>query len=118
MVTLKIPGMSVMRLAIDRTKYIQELDAIITKIHPSDAEGFAFASVQVSVYEHNELVDIGRVGTGFTVGERKMVAKLYDKSPDAVIITVQTQGFTEYGKMVHPRFVCVRHDKTPKDCIM
>jgi bifunctional non-homologous end joining protein LigD len=100
-----------------RTKYVKELDVLITELTPSNSS-LPFGSAKVSVKKNGRFIPIGSIGTGFTEKERKEIARLHETNPGTVVITIRFQGWTEYEKVWHGRFIAIRDDKKPEDCVI
>ena len=69
----------------------------------------------------DELIDVGKVGTGFTKADRKELLKHFRKGGDClsieeIVVEVEYQELTPDGKLRFPSFKGVRTDQTAEDC--
>ncbi len=81
------------------TKYLIELDAIVTGLTPTTAQDRPFGAIEVSDMNGKP---IGAIGTGFTkVDALKIWTRFH--SGKQLIIPIITQGFTENGQVMHGR---------------
>jgi bifunctional non-homologous end joining protein LigD len=95
-----------------------------------------FGALHLGVYENDQLVYTGRVGTGFSDAQLeefgKILAKLRRKTPPCrgpvprsgkhfwvkpeLVVEVRYKTVTEDGHLRHPAFLRPRDDKGPRDC--
>jgi hypothetical protein len=85
---------------IVRTKYILEIDALVTGLTPTTAEHRLFGAIEVSDINGHPL---GAVGTGFSFEDQLEIQHLFGKG--RLVIKVGTQGFTETHQLQHGRFL-------------
>ena len=96
----------------------------------------AMGSLLLGVYEGGELVYAGRVGTGFDTRQRRDFARRLDaarvtsppvKDPlvlpgdiwarPEMVCEIGFHGWSRDGLVWHPRFLALRPDKAPEDCV-
>jgi len=97
-----------------RTKYLMELDVVVTELTPTTAEGRPFGAIRVSIYKDDVLTPLGSVGTRFNRDEMSELVKRCS-GYDPVTIKIITQGLTETGKLMHGRFDGFS-EKLPEQC--
>lgn len=100
-----------------RTKYLQELDVIITHLTPTTAAGRPFGAIEVGAYRDGKLTPLGAVGTGYTLDQMREIAAQHAATPGRVVITVACQGFTEADQLWHGRFVDFNDHVLPEECL-
>lgn len=102
-----IGGKSKQSDSLVRTKYLQELDVVITALTVSRAVDRPFKAAMVAIVDstNNQHKPVGSVGTGFNIEQMQQIAALHRDHPGSVKIKIRTQGFTETGKLWHPRFL-------------
>jgi hypothetical protein len=89
-----------------RTKYLTETEVVITDLTPSTVAGRPFAAVAVSArYPDGDLRPVGRVGTGFSQDDARLITTLVAQHPEGLRILVRHQGRTETGMLWHARFL-------------
>jgi bifunctional non-homologous end joining protein LigD len=84
---------------IVRTKYLIELNAIVTGLTPTTAQDRPFGAIEVSDMNGKP---IGAIGTGFTKVDALKIWTRF-QSGKQLIIPIVTQGFTENGQVMHGR---------------
>jgi bifunctional non-homologous end joining protein LigD len=87
---------------IVRTKYLEEINAICTGVTNTTAEGRLFGAMIVAEEIGGEMVELGRVGTGFSYEQQVQIMDKLNKGPFPVKII--SQGRTTAGKVWHGRF--------------
>ena len=82
-----------------RTKYLTELNVMVTSLTPTTAQGRLFGAIEVSTVDGKPL---GSIGTGFTQADAK---KIWDRFHEStrVMIPIVSQGMTENGQVMHGR---------------
>lgn len=98
-----------------RTKHAVPLEVIVLDLTPSKADGRHFASAEVGVYDGQEIVSLGCVGSGFSQDDQAKLARLHNETPKRVVITIKTRGFTHLGKIQHASFEDFS-DTAPEAC--
>jgi ATP-dependent DNA ligase len=98
-------------------KAVSTYDVVVTGTYEGEGkhEG-RLGGLIYSVFENDELVEIGRVGGGLSDEQREAFWK--DK-PLTKVIEIKANelvGSGKHGTPRHPQFVCVRVDKNPSDC--
>ena len=85
--------------AIIRTKYLIEMNALITGLTPTTAQGRLFGAIEVSDLTGKP---IGSIGTGF---DRADMQKIWDRFHQSTRVTIPivSQGYTENGRVMHGR---------------
>ena len=90
-----------------------------------------WGSLNLAVYDGDELVPCGSVGTGGSVAQREELRKRlvpfgeeFDRSKDGVIhveptvvVQVAFQHWTPDGSLWHPAYLGIRDDKRPEDVV-
>ncbi|MEI8342861.1 MAG: ATP-dependent DNA ligase, partial [Verrucomicrobiota bacterium] len=84
-----------------RTKYLIEVEVIITGIEKSTADGRTVAAFVVRDLSGKP---VGKVGTGFDDATARKLAARHRVNPGSVRIHVIAQGWTETGRLWHARF--------------
>ena len=84
-----------------RTKYLIEVEVIITDVEKSTAAGRTVAAFVVSDLSGKP---VGKVGTGFDEATAKKLAARHKANPGSVRIPVIAQGWTENKRLWHARF--------------
>ena len=84
-----------------RTKYLIEVEVIITDVEKSTAVGRTVAAFVVSDLSGKP---VGKVGTGFDEATAKKLAARHKANPGSVRIPVIAQGWTENKRLWHARF--------------
>lgn len=90
-----------------------EEDCPVTKAYYYGWKG----SIEVSGYKDGSLIPVGTVSSGLTDEMKKDMAE----NPDEYIGEVcelQAMSWTKDGALRHPRFVRMRPDKNPAECIL
>lgn len=72
-------------------------------------------AMTLGLYKNGELVEVGRVASGFTDAMREDMALNPDKYLNHVV-EVECMSTTKDGALRHPVFVKMRDDKAPEDC--
>lgn len=85
-----------------RTKYLTELQVIVTGLTPTTAQGRPFGALEVSSLEGKPL---GQIGTGFTIPEMMSIKWAWDNREAPLKVEIATQGFTEGGKVFLGRYL-------------
>ena len=83
-----------------RTKYLIDVEVIITDVEKSAAGCRTVAAFVVSDIKGNP---VGKVGSGFDEATGKKLLAAHKANPGTVRIPVRAQGYTESGKLWHPR---------------
>jgi bifunctional non-homologous end joining protein LigD len=100
-----------------RTKYPQEVDVVVLGVTPTTAAGRAFGALRVGVYRADGTVhELGEIGTGFNETEQAEIARRV-AAGEKMVVTVQTHGRTEKGRMWNASFKDIHPDKKPEECI-
>jgi ATP dependent DNA ligase domain len=97
--------------AMLRTKYVLELDLVITDLSLTKSAGRPFGAIKVAQEVNGKLVSLGSVGTGFSQADMEQIAQRHAAKPGTVKITVRSQGLTETGKLWHGRFIDLCEDE-------
>ena len=84
-----------------RTKYLIEVEVIITGIEKSTADGRTVSAFVVSDLSGKP---VGKVGTGFDEATAKKLAARHKAIPGSVRIPIIAQGWTENKRLWHARF--------------
>ncbi|MCU0545834.1 MAG: ATP-dependent DNA ligase [Oscillatoriaceae cyanobacterium Prado104] len=100
-----VGGKDVKKYPMVRTKYSQEFDVFIAGLTLTKVAGRPFSAIEVAREIDGKLVQLGTVGTGFSLEEMQEIARLHEVNPGQVKIKVRSQGFTESGKLWHARFL-------------
>lgn len=100
-----VGGKDVKKFPMVRTKYCQEFDLFVTGLTLTKVAGRPFSAIEVAQEINGKLVQLGTVGTGFSLEEMQEIARLHEVNPGQVKIKVRSQGFTESGKLWHARFL-------------
>lgn len=98
-----------------KVKEVQEMDAIITRLKWSESDRYigTIASVIVSVYINNELVEIANIpGSSFDDETRWAI----DEKDVGRVIEVGYQELGNKKRLIHSRFLRWRDDKPAKEC--
>ncbi len=98
-----------------KVKEVREMDAIITRLKWSESNRYigAIASVIVSIYINNELVEIANVpGSSFDDETRWEI----DEKDVGRVIEVGYQYLGNKKRLIHSRFVRFRNDKPAEEC--
>jgi len=90
------------RTDIVRTKYVIELIARVIRLTPTTVAGRLFAAIEVADAKTGK--PIGSVGTGFDADDSRKLAAFFAEKPDATLIEVAAQKFTENGILMHARY--------------
>lgn len=72
-------------------------------------------AMTLGLYKNEELVEVGRVASGFTDALRQDMAE----NPDNYIghvVECEAMSTTKDGALRHPVFIKMRYDKNPEDC--
>ena len=69
----------------------------------------------LGLYKDGELVEVGRVASGFTDAIREDMAQNPDNYIDHVV-ECEAMSTTKDGALRHPVFIRMREDKDPEDC--
>ena len=88
---------------IVRTKYLIELQAIVTGLTETTADGRLFGAIEISDMNGKP---IGNVGTGFDRDTQRKIVERFafaEQSNQRMVIPVVCQEFTEYGQAFHAR---------------
>ena len=88
---------------IVRTKYFIEIKVRVTGLTSTTAAGRLFGSIEVADLQTGR--PLGSVGTGFNSDDSQRVAALFATKPNAAIIEVRTQFFTEGDNLWHARLI-------------
>jgi bifunctional non-homologous end joining protein LigD len=88
--------------AIIRTKYVIEVEAIVTGFTETTAAGRPFGAINVADQDGRSL---GAIGTGFDSATAEELVRRHASAPGKVKILVRAQGRTENGMLWHPRFL-------------
>ncbi|MGG6267122.1 hypothetical protein ACQ4M3_13225 [Leptolyngbya sp. AN03gr2] len=92
--------------SIVRTKYLQELEAIVTHLAPSRSTDRPFKSAVLAEQDASgNLIHIGSVGSGFDANQMQEIVQRHEANPGKVKIKVRFQNRTESGMLHHPRFI-------------
>jgi len=83
-----------------RTKYLIEVEVIITGVEKSTADGRTVAAFVVSDLSGKP---VGKVGTGFDEATGKKLFARHKANPGQVRVRVIAQGHTGSGKLMHAR---------------
>ena len=81
-----------------RTKYLLELNALVTALTPTTAQGRLFGAIEISDLYGNP---IGNIGTGFDRGTQQKIVERFKSG--RLVVPVVCQGMTEYGQCFLPR---------------
>ena len=84
-----------------RTKYLIEVEVIITDVVKSTADGRTVAAFVVSDLSGKP---VGKVGSGFDEATGKKLMAAHKANSGTVRIPVIAQGWTENGRLCHARF--------------
>lgn len=87
-----------------RTKYLTEVPVIVTALTETTAPNRVFGALEV-VSADGSRKPLGKVGSGFDVETAKLIAARFAADPEGLKIIVLSQGFTEGGRLWHPRFL-------------
>lgn len=91
--------------AMLRTKYCLELDLVITDLTLVKGTGRPFSAAIVAQEDGDKLIQVGSVGTGFSLKDMREIVKRHAAKPGSVKITVRCLGLTENGNLWHGRFI-------------
>ena len=72
-------------------------------------------AMTLGLYKAGELVEVGRVASGFTDAMREDMAQNPDKYLNHVV-ECEAMSTTKDGALRHPVFIRMRDDKNPEDC--
>ena len=114
-----------------------DIDAVVCGyLEGYGGRAHAFGSLVIGVYDKNELIHIGQVGTGFDSSTIDRLYSLLNKirtdtcpfkeKPEIkrkvfwirpeIVVRVGYQEWTKDRKLRVPRFERLRHDKNPEEC--
>jgi bifunctional non-homologous end joining protein LigD len=70
----------------------------------------------IGAYRGGELVPFGKVGTGFSDGDRENLEAMRVMGPETLIVEVEHVGVTSGNALRFPSFKGIRSDLTPDQC--
>ena len=73
--------------------------------------------MRVGVYKNNEIIEIGRVASGFTDEMRADMAVHPEKYLEQVVEISCMSVDKKAGTFRHPVFCQMRYDKNPEECL-
>ncbi len=110
-----------------------EQEFVVAGFTDPEADEDWIGALVLGIYEKGDLVHAGRVGTGFDDDERgdlrRRLARSERRSPPfpaevphpsevpwttpRMVVQVAFTGWTRKGRLRHPRYLGIRHDKDP-----
>jgi hypothetical protein len=81
-----------------RTKYLTELNILITGLTPTTTQGRLFGAIKVSSLDGKPLESIG---TGFTNADAEKIWERHIATPGKIQIAIVCQGFAEANQIWH-----------------
>lgn len=96
-----------------KIKPVKELDAIVTRWERGTGKNWdRLGGLHLALMHDGEMVDIGRVGTGFSDEQRDEITK----ADVGRVVQVQYDSVAAGGKLKFPRFIRFRDDKSAAEC--
>lgn len=107
-----------------KVKDLKRVTCIVTGMHGATGskEGM-MGALDLALLDDSTLVEVGKVGTGFTDADREQWQEFFDSTPDysphemgALTVEVEYLNLTNDGRLRMPSYKGTRHDVDASDC--